>query len=94
MNKVQTSVERDDGTASQTLEERRRILKELFAEWGMDPDAGDNVEIEVRPGETRAEAALRELQEGFAASGITEEEFQESGRQIREELYRKYYGGQ
>jgi len=93
MNKVQIPIERDGSTASQTIEERRRILKELFAEWGMDPDAGDNVEIDVRPGETRAQAALRELREGFAASGISEEEFLEEGERIREELYQKYYGG-
>jgi hypothetical protein len=93
MNKVQIAVERDGGTASQSVEERRRILKELFAEWGMDPDCGDKVKIEVRPGETRGEAALRQLQEGFAASDVSEEEMQEEALRIREELYREYYGG-
>jgi hypothetical protein len=94
MNETKVADERDAGTASQSLEERRRIIDELFAKWGFDPNAGDQVEIEVRPGETRGEAALRQLQEGFAASGVSEEEFQEEGRRIREEIYREYYGGE
>lgn len=93
MNETKVADEREAGTASQSLEERRRIIRELFAKWGYDPNGGDNVDIEMMPGETRGEAALRAIQESFAASGVSEEEFQESGRQIREELYQKYYGG-
>ena len=93
MSKVEIRVERGGSTASQTIEERRRILREIFAEEGVDFDPDDEVEIAVRPGETRGQAALRQLQEGFAASGVSEEEMQEEALRIREELYREYYGG-
>lgn len=92
MNKVQIPAERGGSTASQTIEERRKILRKIFAEVG-EEFSPDEVEIEVRPGETRGEAALRQLQEGFAKSGVSEEEMQEEALRIREELYREYYGG-
>ncbi|MDP9363504.1 MAG: AbrB/MazE/SpoVT family DNA-binding domain-containing protein [Chloroflexota bacterium] len=40
----------------------------------------------------RAQRALREIRESFAASGITEGELQEEGRKVREELVRERYG--
>jgi bifunctional DNA-binding transcriptional regulator/antitoxin component of YhaV-PrlF toxin-antitoxin module len=46
----------------------------------------------LRPSKQVALDALREIQRAFAASGITEEELQESGRQIRRELIRERYG--
>ena len=93
MNKTQVANEQDE-----EIEARRKevlkVLDRIFAELGVEPVDADEVELDVRPGETRAEAALRAIQESFAASGVSEEEFQESGRQIREELYQKYYGGE
>ena len=46
----------------------------------------------VEPQRVRAMEALRAIQQAFAESGISEEELLESGRQIREELFREKYG--
>lgn len=59
---------------------------------------GDRLVLEVtdgvliaRPGQAAALEALRELQRAFAESGVTERELLESGRQIRDELFREKY---
>lgn len=36
-------------------------------------------------------AALRSMQAAFASSGISEEELQEGGRNVREDIYRQRY---
>lgn len=93
MNKTWVTDEQDSVIAARR-EEIRRFFDQFYKEHGLDRVSPDDVEINVRPGETRAQAALREIRESFAESGITEEELQESGRQIREELHTKYYGGE
>ncbi len=59
---------------------------------------GDRLVLEVsdgvliaRPGQAAALDALRALQQAFAESGVSEEELLESGRQIRDELFREKY---
>ena len=60
---------------------------------------GDRLVLEVsdgvliaRPRQVAALDALRALQQAFAESGVTEKELLESGREIREELFREKYG--
>ena len=55
---------------------------------------GDRLEMRVeddtlvvKPKKGLALHALREIQAAFAASGIREEDLQQSGREIREEIY-------
>ena len=59
---------------------------------------GDRLVLEVsdgvliaRPGQAVALEALQELQRAIAESGVTEKELLESGRQIRDELFREKY---
>ena len=52
----------------------------------------ENSAIVARPRKTLAVRALREIQQAFRASGITEEELQSSGRRIRREAARERYG--
>jgi len=47
-----------------------------------------NAELSIRPRETHDLKALREMQQAFAASNVTEEELQEEGRKVRAELSR------
>lgn len=63
---------------------------------GIEP--GDRLVLEVsdgvliaRPRQAAALDALRELQRAFADSGVTEKELLESGREIRDELFREKY---
>lgn len=46
----------------------------------------------VTPNKVLARQALEEIRRDLAASGITEEELQEEGRRVREELFRSRYG--
>ena len=62
-------------------------------------DEGDRLELTVEDGgiylRSRKQLALDALAEircDLAATGITEDELQESGRKIREELVRETYG--
>lgn len=48
--------------------------------------------ILLRPKKNAALRALKEIRRAFAEAGITEEELQEEGRRVREELNQKYYG--
>ena len=59
---------------------------------------GDVLEITVneniltaRPRKTVALEALREIQQAFVRSSITEEELQKAGREIREEVARERF---
>lgn len=45
----------------------------------------------VRPGKQLALQALEALRRAIAESGVTEEEMLESGRQIRDEVFRERY---
>ncbi|MEX0786400.1 MAG: AbrB/MazE/SpoVT family DNA-binding domain-containing protein [Dehalococcoidia bacterium] len=45
----------------------------------------------VRPGKQAALEALTALRRAIAESGVTEQEMLESGRQVRDELFRERY---
>lgn len=45
----------------------------------------------IRTGRQLALEALRAIQQALADSGITEEELLESGRQVRDEIFRERY---
>ena len=53
-------------------------------------EVSDGVLI-TRPQRVVALQALEELRRAIAESGVTEEEMLESGRQIRDELFREKY---
>ncbi|MBF8265712.1 MAG: AbrB/MazE/SpoVT family DNA-binding protein, partial [Dehalococcoidia bacterium] len=60
---------------------------------------GDTLEVAIedsalvlKPNRARALNALREIQEAFRRSGITEEELLEDSRKIRKELIKERYG--
>src|SRR3990170_4015893 len=81
-----------------TLRPRRQITlpRDVCEALGVKP--GDRLVLEVsdgvliaRPSRQLALEALRAIQQAFAESGITEEELLESGRQIRDELFRENY---
>jgi hypothetical protein len=93
MSEKRIADERDEQVTSH-LNEALEIFDRILAELGVEFDPNEEVELDVRTGETQSEAALRAIRASFAESGISEEEFQESGRQIREDLHRKYYGGE
>ncbi|MBW2040350.1 MAG: AbrB/MazE/SpoVT family DNA-binding domain-containing protein [Deltaproteobacteria bacterium] len=45
----------------------------------------------ARPKKVVALEALKEIREAFERSGITEEELQEAGRQVREKVFKERY---
>ena len=80
------------------LRPRRQLTlpREVCEALGVKP--GDRLVLEVldgvlvvRPGRQAALDALRAIQQAFAESGITEEELLESGRRVRDELFREQY---
>jgi AbrB family looped-hinge helix DNA binding protein len=80
------------------LRDKRQLTlpPEISAGLGLSP--GDSVEITLEDGKAIIEPsrkaalnALEELQKAIAASGITEEEWMESARQIEAELFRRDY---
>lgn len=83
-----------------TIRPRRQVTlpEEVCKALGL--EVGDRLELSVggdgtvvlRPKKTVALAALREIQRAFKASGLTEEELQETGRRVRERLSRDRYG--
>jgi len=82
-----------------TLRPKRQITlpREVCERMGIQP--GDVLELELQdsrlvatPRKVRALEDLREIREAFQRSGITEEELQETGRRVREEVYRELYG--
>ena len=86
-------------TAVVVLRPKRQITlpKEICDQLGMDP--GDELEVTVedstlvaRPRKVIALEALKEIQEAFQRSGVTEAELQRTGRRIRKELFRGRYG--
>jgi AbrB family looped-hinge helix DNA binding protein len=81
------------------LRPRRQITLPAWAAETLGVKEGDYLSVSetdrgllVQPGEQAALEALRAIQQAFAASGITEEELQEEGRRVREELVRELYG--
>jgi AbrB family looped-hinge helix DNA binding protein len=78
------------GTIDVTVRPKRQITipREICEELGIGP--GDRLELVLngsmliaKPKKTIALEALREIREAFQRSGITEEELQEAGRQLR-----------
>ena len=83
---------------SVTIRARRQMTlpRQVCEALGVGP--GDRLVLEVsdgvliaRPRQAAALDALRELQRAFADSGVTEKELLESGREIRDELFREKY---
>ena len=81
------------------LRPKRQVTlpKEICEQLGIEP--GDMLELTLegsalvaRPKKVTALHALREIQEAFRRSGITEEELQEAGRQERRQLLKERYG--
>lgn len=81
------------------LRPKRQVTlpKEICDQLGIGP--GDVLELTVedstlvaRPRKMVALEALREIQQAFQRSGITEEELQEAGRRIRQEVASEHHG--
>lgn len=70
-----------------TVEELKTLIREAVAETFEEMLGEPNRESIARD-------ALRQIQEAFRRSGITEEELQETGRRIRRELVKERYGRQ
>jgi len=73
------------------------LPSELCDRLGIAP--GDVLEFSIegsaliaRPKKLAALTSLREIQRAFKASGISEEELQQAGRRVRQELARERYG--
>jgi AbrB family looped-hinge helix DNA binding protein len=73
------------------------IPREVCDQLGIQP--GDILEVTVedctliaRPRKAVALEALKEIQHAFERSGVTEQELQEAGRRIRQEVVRERYG--
>ena len=82
------------------LRARRQMTlpRQMCEALGIKP--GDRLALEVsngvlvaRPGPQAALDALEALRAAIAESGVTQEEMLESGRQIRDELFREKYPG-
>lgn len=78
------------------LRDRRQVTLPAPVCEKMGLQTGDRLEMRVeddtlvvKPKKGLALRALREIQAAFAASGIREEELQQSGQEIREEIYRQ-----
>ena len=81
------------------LRPKRQVTlpREICDQLGIGP--GDVLELTVedarliaRPRKTAALEALKEIQQAFQRSGITEEELQQTGHRIRQEVARERYG--
>ncbi|MBM3118313.1 MAG: AbrB/MazE/SpoVT family DNA-binding domain-containing protein [Chloroflexi bacterium] len=84
--------------ADVVLRPKRQVTlpKEICNQLGIEP--GDVLELMVedsaliaRPRKSVALEALKEIQQAFQRSGITEEELQEAGRRVRQEIARERY---
>ncbi len=89
---------RERKVADAVLRPKRQVTlpKEICNQLGIKP--GDVLELLVedsvliaRPRKSVALEALREIQQVFQRSGITEEELQETGRRVRQEIARERY---
>ena len=86
-------------TADVVLRPKRQVTlpREICDRLGIGP--GDVLELTIedstlvaRPRKTVALEALREIQQAFRRSGITERELQKVGRRVRQEVARERYG--
>lgn len=86
-------------TMDAVLRPKRQLTlpREVCERLGVEP--GDVLELSLeggvlvaRPRKTVALQALREIQQAFERSGITEEELQEAGRRARQEVTKERYG--
>ena len=73
------------------------LPKEICQQLGIAPGdilefTVDGVMLVAHSKKARALDALKEIREMFKASGITEAELQDSGREIRKEIMRSRYG--
>ena len=84
--------------ADVVLRPKRQITlpKNICTQLGIEP--GDVLELLVensaliaKPRKSVALEALKEIQQAFQRSGITEEELQEAGRSVRQEIARERY---
>lgn len=84
--------------ADVVLRPKRQVTlpKEICNQLGIEP--GDVLELLVedsaliaRPRKSVALEALKEIQQAFQRSGITEEELQEAGHRIRQEIAKERY---
>jgi len=80
------------------LRPKRQITlpKEVCEQLGIEP--GDMLELSLegsalvaRPKKVVALEALREIQKAFERSGVTEEELQDIGHRVRQEVIRERY---
>ena len=88
-----------DLTLDVILRDRRQVTLPAQVCQRLGLQTGDRLEMRleddtlvVKPKRGVALRALREIQAAFAASGITEQELQRSGQEIREQVYRERYG--
>ena len=81
------------------LRPKRQVTlpREICEQLGIQP--GDSLELTVedsvliaRPKKKTSMEALKEIQQAFQRSGITEEELLETGRKVRQEVVREKYG--
>ncbi|MBI4188713.1 MAG: AbrB/MazE/SpoVT family DNA-binding domain-containing protein [Chloroflexi bacterium] len=84
--------------AEAVLRPKRQITlpKEICNQLGIEP--GDVLELLVedsaliaRPRKSVALEALKEIQQAFRRSGITEEELQKAGHRVRQEIAKERY---
>lgn len=80
------------------LRQKRQITlpREVCEQLGIAP--GDMLELALdgsalvaKPKKVAALNALKEIQKAFKRSGITEEELQETGRRVRQEIVKERY---
>jgi AbrB family looped-hinge helix DNA binding protein len=83
-------------TTGITLRQKRQVTlpRKVCEQLGIRP--GDILEVRVedgtliaRPGKAVALEAVKEIQQAFNRSGVTEQELQETGRRIRQEIARE-----
>ena len=89
---------RERKVADAVLRPKRQVTlpKEICNQLGIEP--GDVLELLVedsvliaKPRKSIALEALKEIRQAFQRSGITEEELQEAGRRVRQEIARERY---
>ena len=89
---------RERKVADAVLRPKRQVTlpKEICNQLGIEP--GDVLEMLVKdsvliakPRKSIALEALKEIRQAFQRSGITEEELQEAGHRVRQEIARERY---
>jgi AbrB family looped-hinge helix DNA binding protein len=89
---------KERNVADIVLRPKRQVTlpKEICDQLGIEP--GDLLELTVedsalvaRPRKSVALQALKEIQQAFRRSGVTEEELQKAGRRTRQEIAKERY---